>query len=99
MAPMSEEKKLALKAKKYGLTIAQLTALLNIKACQICGRAPQPGKKLYIDHDHKTQRVRGVLCFTDNYRLLGRGNLGKAEIHYKAAIYLSSTFDWRNAQV
>ncbi len=97
--PRTPEQKLALRAKRYGLTVSQLTALEAITACQICGRVPLPGKTLYTDHDHRTGRVRGRLCFTCNYRMLGRGNLGKAEVHYKAAIYLSSTFDWRQAAV
>jgi hypothetical protein len=95
---MTPEKKFALKAKRYGLTVEQLTALIAATpVCSICGRAPRPGKDLYIDHDHKTGAVRGRLCFTDNYRLLGRGNLGKAEIHRAAANYLERGTDWRRA--
>lgn len=82
-------------AKKYGLTVAQLDRLEAEPQCNICGRNPRPGKHLYTDHDHKTGRVRGRLCFTCNYRLLGRGNLGRAEVHEAAARYLRSPFDAR----
>lgn len=83
-------------AKRYGLTVEQLDKLERISpVCDICGRAPLPGKKLYLDHDHKTGRVRGRLCFTDNYRLLGRGALNDPARHESAAQYLRSTFDGR----
>jgi hypothetical protein len=94
--PLTEEQKRARTAKKYGLTVHQLNYLeLKFLVCAICGRATLPGKKLYIDHDHKTGRVRGRLCFTDNYRLLGRGALGDPARHEAAAAYLRSTFDAR----
>jgi hypothetical protein len=83
-------------AKKYGLTMRQLDLLLKITRCKICGREPLPGRDLYIDHDHKTGRVRGRLCFTCNYRLLGKGALGDATRHYAAYVYLTSGYDARN---
>lgn len=96
---LTEEQKAAKKrerqAARYGLTVAQLDKLEARKVCDICGRPPKPGKHLYTDHDHKTKRVRGRLCFTDNYRLLGRGALGDAERHERAAAYLRSKFDAR----
>lgn len=89
-------KKLAQRAARYGLTVGQLYALEAItQCCWICGRLPKPGKSLYIDHDHKSGRVRGRLCFTCNYRLLGRGALGKADVHEAAARYLRGAFDAR----
>lgn len=94
--PLTDEQKHARTAKKYGLTVAQLDWLETYQTtCSICNRSPLPGKKLYIDHDHKTGRVRGRLCFTDNYRLLGRGALGDPARHEAAAKYLRSTFDAR----
>ncbi len=98
---LTEEQKAAKKrerqANRYGLTVAQLDVLEKWSpGCAICGRLPRPGKHLYIDHDHATSRVRGRLCFTCNYRLLGRGSLGSADVHESAARYLRSTFDARN---
>lgn len=94
---MTDEKKFAKKAARYGLSTTQLRLLIQTTPiCDICGSKPKPGKDLYIDHDHKTGAVRGRLCFTDNYRLLGRGALGKAERHRLAAIYLEAGVDWRN---
>ncbi len=48
--------------RKYGLTIEQADALeLSDPVCAICGKAPN-GRRLAIDHDHATGRVRGLLC-------------------------------------
>jgi hypothetical protein len=96
--PDQYDKKFAKKAARYGLTPDQLAALIEATpVCNICDRAPKPGKDLYIDHHHKTGVVRGRLCFTCNYRLLGRGSLGKAWVHRRAADYLDEVVDWRRA--
>lgn len=91
-----EQKKLAARAKRYGLTPFQLEALLLLEpGCWICGKMPPPPlKRRYIDHDHKTGRVRGVLCHKCNYRLLGRG-LEDPALHHQAAYYLGDSFDAR----
>lgn len=93
---VTDDKKHALRAKRYGLTPVQLTKLLEMAAgCWICGKLPPPPlKRRYIDHDHKTKRVRGVLCHKCNYRLLGRG-LEDAALHEGAAGYLRMEFDAR----
>ena len=93
---MTDDKKLAARAKRYGLTPRQLEALLRISNnCWICHRLPPPPMfRRYIDHDHKTGRVRGVLCHKCNYRLLGRG-LESADLHDAAAGYLRMEFDAR----
>lgn len=38
--------------------------------CAICGKPPT-GRRLHIDHDHKTGKVRGLLCWQDN-AIIGR---------------------------
>jgi hypothetical protein len=102
-APLTDAEKAAKKferkAKKYGMTVEQQRALEVRPCCDICGRKPLPGKSLYTDHDHKTGRVRGRLCFTCNYRLLGKGALGRADLHRKAADYLESLFDARTCPI
>jgi hypothetical protein len=85
------------KAKKYKLTLAQLTKLAKLRVgCWICGRTKRADGKpclLMVDHDHKTSRVRGILCWFCNKFLVGRHRQG--EMLIKAATYLDSGFDAR----
>lgn len=38
--------------------------------CGICGKTPEPGKRLHRDHEHKgVGRPRGLLCFPCNLQL------------------------------
>lgn len=53
--------------------------------CEICKRLPGT-KELAVDHDHRTDRVRGLLCFRCN---VGIGQFDdSAELLLKAAEYL-----------
>lgn len=47
----------------YGLTLGQHAAMLKEQdgVCAIC-RNPSDGRRLDIDHDHTTHKVRGLLC-------------------------------------
>lgn len=47
---------------RYGITTAEYWNLVAEQkgVCAICGKSD--GKKLHIDHDHKTNKVRGLLC-------------------------------------
>jgi len=51
---------------EHGMTVAEYEALLTRQGgvCSICGRAPAEvgRKRLVVDHDHVTGRVRGLLC-------------------------------------
>lgn len=80
----------------YGISVTQYNAMLRRQhgLCDICHRAPKPGRRLAVDHDHKTGRVRGLLCWHCNHKLLGRGR-EVALHHARAADYLLSTFDGR----
>ena len=41
--------------------------------CEICGRPPKPGgRALHRDHDHRTGKQRGQLCWTCNRFILGK---------------------------
>lgn len=83
--------------RKYGLTLKQWEkmAARHKGGCWICFRPPKRTRRHNTDHDHKTKRVRGILCFRCNHRLLGRG-LEDPTLHERAAQYLRSTFDGRN---
>lgn len=63
--------------------------------CWICQQPPKAAKNLNVDHDHKTGQVRGLLCFMDNKRLVGRNRREHAWKYHRAAAYLESTKDWR----
>ena len=54
----------------YGITIADYEAMLEFQegVCAICERPPRT-LRLAVDHDHKTGKVRGLLCNTCNQTL------------------------------
>ena len=82
---------------KYGITRTQFEKMLLIQRgkCGICDRFFHGVRRMYVDHDHQSGRVRGILCYPCNHRLLGRG-LEDPFVHERAAAYLRSTFDGRN---
>ncbi len=79
------------KLKKYGLTEIEYLALLTRSGnkCEICKRPPKK-YSLSIDHNHKTGKVRGLICFVCNKLLIGR--LGdredSVELYLNASEYL-----------
>lgn len=73
----------------YDITQEELDILLTEQKgmCAICGGPPNQGKSmLSIDHDHKTKKVRGLLCNNCNVAL-GFFNDDSTLLH-KAADYL-----------
>lgn len=104
MAPKARSKELSPEEKKdrrlrelYGLTLKQYREMefQQKGRCKICLRLPKPGgAPLFVDHDHKTGRVRGLLDWRCNHRLLGRG-LEDAWLHQAAVNYLLDDFDGR----
>lgn len=68
---------------RYGITLENFNSLIikqNSK-CAICSKL----KKLLVDHDHETGKVRGLLCYTCNTSLRGIEN---KDFYEKAKIYL-----------
>jgi hypothetical protein len=53
-----ERNRARVRAYTYGLTIDELYDLESIENCQICGKSAT----LVIDHDHRTGKIRGMLC-------------------------------------
>lgn len=72
----------------FGLTTQAFDALYQAQhgRCAICGKTEEEAfvickKKLFVDHDHETGRIRGLLCmkcngglgmFTDSTEMLER---------------------------
>jgi Recombination endonuclease VII len=58
------------RAKQLGVTDSDYAALLALQGggCAICGNPPKT-RRLDVDHDHKTGRVRGLLCHRCNRAL------------------------------
>lgn len=54
----------------YKISHADYNAMLAAQSgvCAVCGSAPN-GKRLFVDHDHATGRVRGLLCHCCNMAL------------------------------
>ena len=55
-------------AKKYNLTVPEYEAMKSRQngLCAICERVPSSVRGLFVDHDHATGKVRGMLCCTCN---------------------------------
>lgn len=90
----AEERRKANLKHKYAITSEQYD-LMFVKqngVCAICERPPKK-KRLAVDHDHVTLRVRGLLCWWCNNRVVPRMNT--VPILRRAIEYLQSDFDGR----
>jgi hypothetical protein len=57
---------------KYGLTIEEVEDRIKARnnLCDICKKEPDNRyKKLYVDHNHETNEVRGMLCHYCNFAI------------------------------
>ena len=73
---------------KYGITVEDYNRMLAEQngVCAICGGVNENGKKLAVDHNHSTGKVRGLLCGICNRTV---GNLrDSAELASKTADYI-----------
>lgn len=75
----------------YGITQDEYDAILEKQGgCAICGRKQTEIKKLFsVDHDHKTGKVRGILCHHCNL-ILGHAQ-DRRDVLQSAIIYLINT--------
>ncbi len=57
--------------KLYGLTLEEYNKIYSLQRgiCYICGYGDEDGRRLCVDHDHNTGKVRGLLCRPCNSRL------------------------------
>lgn len=73
----------------YGITIDIYNKLYDLQGgkCAICGKhQSELDKRLYVDHDHDTKTVRGLLCQKCN-SALGMFN-DRLDLVRKAVVYL-----------
>lgn len=57
---------------RYGVTLEDYSKMLEKQnfCCAICGKNQSEFKKaLHVDHNHKTNKVRALLCWKCNYYL------------------------------
>lgn len=72
----------------YGLRRGEFASLLEEQGglCKICFRVDPAGRNLAVDHDHATNKVRGLLCSSCN---IGLGNFrDNPSLLRAAALYL-----------
>jgi len=52
----------------YSITVSQYREMeeKQLGLCALCGGTNKDGKRLFVDHDHKTGVVRGLLCKSCN---------------------------------
>jgi hypothetical protein len=73
---------------RMGLSVKEFNARLEKQngVCAICGKTNPNGRRLFVDHNHQTGQIRGLLCGHCN---TGIGNfLESAELLYSAISYL-----------
>ena len=65
--------------RKYGITIAYYEKLLKRQRgrCAICRQPERLKRRLAVDHNHRTNQVRGLLCFSCNTALARFERYGK----------------------
>jgi len=56
---------------KHGITLEQYDEMFKQQngVCAICSLVDVTGRRLAVDHDHKTGKIRGLLCTGCNTRL------------------------------
>lgn len=89
MTPTDKDRERNWKRRGISLTVAQYDDLLKKQdgKCAIC-RKPPKRMRLAVDHDHKTGKVRGLLCFYCNYRIVRKW---KIEMLRKVLAYLEGS--------
>lgn len=71
--------------KKYGITEEQYNAQLKKQkdSCALCGKHKSNfSYSLHQDHNHKTKKNRGIVCYYCNKFRIGRHDLESAEAIY-----------------
>lgn len=74
MPQTPEEKKRKAKDRnlrnRYGVTLEEFEAILTAQG-NVCAVCEESNKIFCLDHNHKTLKVRGVICLNCNLRVIG----------------------------
>jgi recombination endonuclease VII len=78
--------------KEYGITYEEYLAVLKYQdyRCYICRKRPLK-RRLAVDHDHRTNKVRGLLCSGErscNYDILG--NITGIDMARRIVLYMEN---------
>lgn len=71
---------------RYGITIEQFEEILAAQG-NVCAVCKQGDKVFCVDHNHKTLKIRGIVCLNCNLRVIG-GARDKDELLINAAEYV-----------
>lgn len=80
--------------RKYGITLEQYNLKLTAQndSCELCKKHKSLfSKSLAVDHNHKSNVIRGLLCYRCNKFLVGRNNLESATKLYNYMVKYEST--------
>lgn len=57
--------------KRYGITLAQYNQMSADQGhvCAMCSEKPETAKRMHVDHDHVTGKIRALLCHHCNLLL------------------------------
>lgn len=82
---------------KYNITLEQYEKMIELQGgvCALCQRPPMGSKRLAVEHDHKSGRIRGACCFKCNKFLIGRHTEKDIPLLRRLIVYLESEFDGR----
>lgn len=77
-----------LRRRYNGLTLDDFEAILESQG-NVCAVCKMPDKVFCVDHNHKTLKVRGIICLNCNLRVIG-GARDKDDLLINAAIYIQN---------
>lgn len=86
------------RAKRYGVSVELVGALLSIPCCQACGEIFSDFGKERIDHCHDHSHVRGVLCQACNLAIQGSASEALSRLRGCIA-YLERDLGWQSLEV
>lgn len=82
--------------RQYGITLPERDKIAKSQdyKCAICGKEEDKNRRLQLDHDHKTGRIRGLLCNFCNMHLIytlesGQHLIPKALAYLKGDLYVA----------